>query len=135
MSDTESSNNINITDDEKLILTGRIYPAIQSCVGNRYKIILGYFIAIGFLLSMEKPKCPEILHKGTACYLAIVFSLFVVHNSINYYRNKKDQMKLEHYKPKNWVEKNYPGFSVVDVLSGLIMVAIILGGYFFLKNI
>lgn len=49
-----SEENKKISESEKTILTGRIYPAIQSCVNNRYKIIVGYFAVIGFILSARR---------------------------------------------------------------------------------
>jgi hypothetical protein len=40
-----------ISDSARLKLEGRIYPAIKSCVRNRYLIISGYLAYAGFLVS------------------------------------------------------------------------------------
>ena len=40
---------------KRTILSGRIYPTIQNCVNNRYKIVAGYIAVLGFLL--VKGKC------------------------------------------------------------------------------
>ena len=113
-----------ISDSEKVILTGRIYPAIQSCVGNRYKIIIGYFAIVGFLLVNE-----EILEKfikyNAAALLAAVFAAFVIHNFLNYWLNAKEQWKLEK------INKRFP---LVEFLSSAVMILFILGGYFVLKQ-
>ncbi len=112
-----------ISDSEKTILTGRIYPAIQSCVNNRYKIIVGYFAVVGFLLAVSDEKSEELIESGAASFLALIFSLFVVHNSVNYWRNSSDQSEHEH-KPKKR--------PLVDIFSSLIMVGLIWCGHFLL---
>ena len=119
--------NIEISDHDKSILTGRVYPAIQSCVSNRYKIIVGYFAIVGFLLINEE-KLKRFLDSGAAVFLAIVFTSFVIHNSVNYWLNAKEQRKLEN--PEKLDEK----FPVVDVFSSIVMTVLIWGAYVFLKN-
>ncbi len=112
-----------ISDSDKTILTGRIYPAIQSCVSNRYKIIVGYFVIVGFLL-INKEKLKEFIDSGTAVFLAIIFTIFVIHNSVNYWRNAQEQWKLEN------IDKNIP---IVDIFSSIVMMILIWGGYGFLR--
>ena len=113
-----------ISESEKTILTGRIYPAIQSCVSNRYKIIVGYFAIVGFLLVNEE-KLKRFIDSGAVVFLAIIFTILVVHNSTNYWLNAKEQFKLEK------INRKIP---VVDVLSSIVMTILIWGGYLFLKK-
>ncbi len=80
-------------DNEKTRLTGRIYPTIQSCVNNRYKIIVGYFAVVGFLL-VKVDVLKLFIKSGALVFLSIIFTLFVVHNSVNYWRNAKEQWEL-----------------------------------------
>ena len=113
-----------ITDLEKTILTGRIYPAIQSCVGNRYKIIIGYFAIVGFLLVNDEVLKRFVEYKAAAL-LAAVFTVFAIFNLVNYWFNAKDQWKLEGIKKK---------LPLVEFLSTVVMVALIWGGYFVLRQ-
>lgn len=113
-----------ITDLEKTILTGRIYPAIQSCVGNRYKIIIGYFAIVGFLLVNDEVLKRFVEYKAAAL-LAAVFMVFAIFNLVNYWLNAKEQWKLEGVKKK---------FPLVEFLSTVVMVVLIWGGYFVLKQ-
>jgi len=113
-----------ISDKNKTILTGRIYPALQSCVSNRYKIIVGYFAVVGFLL-IDKEKLKELIASGSVVFLAIIFTFFVVHNSVNYCLNAKEQQKREGQK-----EDKFP---LVDILSSVIMSILIWIGYCFLR--
>ena len=113
-----------VTDLEKTILTGRIYPAIQSCVGNRYKIIIGYFAIVGFLLVNDEVLKRFIEYKAAAL-LAAVFMVFAIFNLVNYWLNAKEQWKLEGIKKK---------FPLVEFLSTVVMVGLIWGGYFVLKQ-
>lgn len=91
---------------------------------NRYKIIVGYFAIVGFLLINEE-KLKRFIDSGAVVFLAIVFTIFVIHNSVNYCRNAKEQWKLEK------IEKKFP---VVDVFSGIVMTILIWVGYLFLKK-
>jgi len=115
--------NSEISDREKVILTGRIYPAIQSCVGNRYKIIVGYFAIVGFLL-FDNDKLKIFINSGGALFVAIIFTIFVIHNSYNYWRNARKQWILEK------VEEKIP---IVEIFSFLIMVILIWCGFIFLN--
>lgn len=114
-----------MTDSEKTILTGRIYPAIQSCVSNRYKIIVGYFAIVGFLLTINKETLKKFIDFNGAAFLAGVFTIFVIHNSVNYWGNAKEERELE---------KKDKKFPLVDVLSSIVITILIWGGYLFLKK-
>ena len=118
-------------DRSKTILTGRIYPAIQSCVANRYRILVGYFTVVGILLAWEKAKLKELVSSGAACLLTIVFTLFVIHNCINYCLNALEQRQLEQAKEKDHCRIQYVG---VEIVSSLIMLVVIWAGYWFLRS-
>ena len=113
----------DLTESDKSILTGRIYPAIQSCVGNRYKIIVGYFAIIGFVL-FDSTKLQLFLRSGGAVLTAIIFTLFVLHNTVNYWSNAKEQWRREQ------LEKRVP---LVELLSSIVMIVLIWGGFILLK--
>jgi len=83
--------NENLSDKNKMILTGRIYPAIQSCVNNRYKIVLGIFAYYGFIFTS---KLSTITCKVNF-FTSIIFTLFAGHNLWNYWANARDQKKYE----------------------------------------
>jgi hypothetical protein len=72
--------NNQISDKDKLILTGRIYPAIQSCVSNRYKIIVGYFAIVGIVF-FDSEKLKVFVESGGSLFVAIIFTAFVIHNA------------------------------------------------------
>jgi hypothetical protein len=86
-------------EKNKMILEGRIYPAIIICVNNRYKILLGIFVYYGFILRfIYLPG--EILNKINNSIIdllllnlivSIVFSIFVIHNLTNYIFTSTEQ--------------------------------------------
>lgn len=73
-------------------LEGRIYPAIKSCVNNRYKIITGIFSVYAFVKSSLNTN---IIAEKVSLYVAWVFTFFVIHNSFNYFFNAWEQYSLE----------------------------------------
>jgi hypothetical protein len=117
-----------ISDRTMSILTGRIYPAIQSCVSNRYKIVVGYFAVVGFLLGVDKEKLKELVETGSVTLLAIIFTLFVFHNLSNYWLNANEQQRLE--EPE---EQNKNKLPLLEIFSSAIMFILIWIGYCFLR--
>lgn len=117
-----------ISDRSKSILTGRIYPAIQSCVSNRYKIVVGYFAVVGFLLGVDKEKLKELVETDSVALLAIIFTLFVFHNPSNYWLNANEQQRLE--EPE---EQNKNKLPLLEIYSSAIMFILIWIGYCFLR--
>jgi len=79
-----------MTAKEKL--EGRIYPAIKSCVGNRYKIVTGIFSVYAFIKSSLNTN---IITGQVLPYVAWVFTFFTIHNSFNYFFNAWEQYNLE----------------------------------------
>jgi hypothetical protein len=76
------------------LLMGKIYPAIRSCVNNRYKIILGLFVYYAFIVKV--PNAIEPSSYREISYLAsAIFTLFVLLNSYNYWCNAREEMRLE----------------------------------------
>jgi hypothetical protein len=79
---------------DKIKLTGRIYPAIQKCVGNRYRILIGIFAYYGFLLT--KPSILSLFQTNKInLFVSIFFTLCICHNTYNYCANANDQHKIE----------------------------------------
>lgn len=80
-------------------LVGRIYPAIQSCVQNRYFIIIGIFAFYSFILTTGL-KSLEGRLRLIQLYGSIAFSVIIIFNSINYCINSADQYECEneHFK-------------------------------------
>ena len=75
-------------------LENRIYPAIKSCVSNRYKIVAGIFSLYAFIassLNMNK----EIINREVSLFAAWIFTFFVIHNAFNYFFNAWEQYDLE----------------------------------------
>ena len=101
--------NQNLRDINKTKLEGRIYPAIQSCVNNRYKIILGIFAYYGFIL-LQSGK-PWFLNIG--CWIhflnlvvSVIFTIFLIHNTANYLANASEQKEIEDKCGKNEMLQN-----------------------------
>ena len=117
-----------ISDRSKTILTGRIYPAIQSCVSNRYKIVVGHYAIVGFLLVLDKAKIKELVASGSVTLLAVIFTLFVFHNLSNYWLNANEQRTLEGLEKNG--ESNLP---LLEIFSSVIMLILIWVGYCFLR--
>lgn len=110
----------NISEDGKVMLTGRIYPAIQNCVNNRYKIILGYFLSIAFVLSNKFLNLPKTI--DGSLIVAVIFTIFVFINSTNYWLNAKAQWDLE-----STSNGKIPTF---DLFSSFVILVLIWGTYF-----
>ena len=111
--------NTEISDSEKTKLTGRIYPAIQNCVGNRYKIIVGYFAVVGVVL-FDREKLRIFVESGAAIFTAVIFTLFAVHNLINYWMNAIEQGECE---------KIYGRYPTMEISSSAVMLLLIWGGF------
>ncbi len=125
--------NTEIRDEDKTILNGRVYPAIQNCVNNRYKIIAGYIAILGFLLLADN-MVNRLIDSGALKFLPIIFTVFVLLNSINYYCNTREQIKLENGIMNVSVKSALKGSSL-DIVFSIMMWVFIWGGYCFLKAI
>ena len=123
-------NNDELSQKDKVILKGRIYPAIQACVSNRYKIVLGIFAYYSFIFTSEK------FFEKSGCYnvnllVSIIFTFFVLHNLWNYWRNAKEQKKIEDNIEMNW--KNYKNWPEMEIGFAFVTVVLIWGGYSLIK--
>jgi hypothetical protein len=114
-----------ISDSDKIKLTGRIYPAIQNCVGNRYKIIVGYFAVVGVVL-FDREKLRIFVESGAAVFTAVIFTLFAIHNLINYWMNAIEQEECE---------KTYKRCPTMEISSSAVMLFLIWGGFFWLYQL
>ena len=126
MDDRHNLNKI-FSEKAKFILNGRIYPAIKSCVNNRYKIVLSFFAFHAFILNADIDFI--IKHKPDIIFLgSILFSLFVIHNFINYAMNAHEECILE--------DRNYLGkwlkSSILEILFSVLMLTIIWIAHVFL---
>jgi uncharacterized membrane protein len=114
-----------MTDEDKFILRERIYPAIQSCVSNRYKIILGIFIYYGFILSNERIYQAYKTHPYFNLIPSIIFTIFIVHNFLNYHSNSKDRVKHEGGKETffymNLMEIIFGGATLILIWIGYVL--------------
>ena len=121
-----------MTEQDKFVLKERIYPGIQSCVSNRYKIILGIFIYYGFILSNERIYQAFKTHPWFNLIPSIIFTAFIFHNFVNYHFNSKDRIKHE------GVKEGFFYMNLIEIIFGitaliLIWIAYILFQYFALK--
>lgn len=86
---------------DHLKLTGRIYPAIKSCVDNRWKIMFALLAYYNFAYSSE-----FILTMRSAFKIDDVMSLiliiFIIQNLVNYYFNTKEQIIIDRNEKKRW---------------------------------
>ncbi len=115
------SGNVEITPKD--ILEKRIYPAIKSCVDNRQKIVAGIFAVYAFIKSSLNTGIKD---ASTFCFIAWIFTFFVLHNSINYYFNAKEQFKLE----KKGGNERVWTYMRAEGLFTIFMLLIIWLGYF-----
>jgi hypothetical protein len=118
-----------ISDSARLKLEGRIYPAIKSCVRNRYLIISGYLAYAGFLVSNPAIKQRIYGNLLREIFVPLVFLAFVIHNLFNYSSNNNEQAILEGAPPKSWIDGNR-----MEVASALISLVIFIVGFFLLKD-
>jgi hypothetical protein len=88
------ANHDDVFEQARLKLVGRIYPAIKSCVSNRYRILLGIFAFYSFIATTDlyegKPVKPWIFMGVSA-----IFTVFIVHNMLNYRKNAQEQYAAE----------------------------------------
>jgi hypothetical protein len=107
----------------KFILQGRIYPAIQACVNNRYKIILGVFAYYSFIFTSEKFRS-QVDIAGVNLLVSIIFSVFVGHNLVNYWMNAWEQCKIENDGRLTW--KDWP---IMEILFSAFTLVLIWGAH------
>lgn len=81
-------------DFQRFLLSERIYPAIKECVNNRYKILIGFFAYYAFITNTTNHAI-LINIVLIQVIIAIMFSVFIVFNYINYYLNTREQLILE----------------------------------------
>jgi hypothetical protein len=110
--------NHDLPERNKTILNGRVYPAIRACVNNRYKIVLGIFAYYSFIFTSD--KFFEI-HKTSNInlFVSIIFSIFVIHNLVNYWWNKKDQVKIEN---KGESKRKWPWLEILFSIATLFLI-------------
>lgn len=88
-------NNDNLSEKDKVILQGRIYPAIQSCVQNRYYLLLGIFAYYSFIFTSPEFQKKINANPEVSCLISLIFTVFIVHNLMNYWLNSIEQKEKE----------------------------------------
>jgi len=118
-------------EDTNLFLTGRIYPAIKSCVNNRYKIVLAFFAYYSFMLNSFILNSDyvggdiwKIWIRDVNPAASILFALFITLNSVNYFSNALEQYKFEGI-PIVWILKGKFKFSSIFVFVWRMKIEII----------
>ena len=79
---------------DQLKLSGRIYPAIISCVNNRWKIMLALFAYYSFAFRSDYFASFRIALPIDGIMTTILI-VFIIQNFINYYFNANEQIKIE----------------------------------------
>jgi hypothetical protein len=114
-----------ISDKDKFILQGRIYPILNTCINNRYKIILGIFAFYAFILNSNVGTIQKNLEE-IKLYGSIMFTLFIAFNSLNYFFNEIDKLNREKIKKDCWLWRNK-----MELIFAIISIAIVwLANYF-----
>jgi len=80
--------------ERKEILIGRIYPAIQSCVRNRFLFLLGIFTFYSFILTSTNKNVIDNFNK-IQNYGTVLFFLITLFNFLNYLFNSIEAFKIE----------------------------------------
>jgi hypothetical protein len=110
----------DITEKEKVILNGRIYPAIKACVNNRYKIVISFFAYYSFILNAEIKFITDNFGEIQLA-VSLLFTFFIIHNYINYGFNAWEEQKIEKRKHlKSWFFS-----SINEFIFGIIMIIVI----------
>ena len=78
-------------EDVKFQLQHRVYPAIKSCVNNRYLILTSIFAFFSFVLNSGEFKDENTIYH----YGAMFFTAIILLNAFNYSANAKEQYRLE----------------------------------------
>ncbi len=111
----------------KLMLKDRIYPAVKTCVNNRYRLYVGIFVYYGFVLNLIfglGKQLPLRLHFVVTCG----FVLFASHNLVNYWTNANEQLKYE--RPESGFFKSLS----MELIFFCIAVGFVLFAFFFTKK-
>ncbi len=113
-------------------LKGRIYPAIQSCVGNRYKILISFFAFYSFIMTSEISSIRNNFD-NIQKYASILFILLSGLNFYNYWRNAKEQWGIEN-NGKKYGWREWYNCIDVELFFFLIMVSLVFLFYCLIKD-
>jgi len=115
-------NTTNEFERNKMILQGRVYPAIQSCVNNRYKIILGIFAYYAFIFSSGR-FTEDIRGLFVNFLVSVIFTIFLIHNLVNYWLNNNEKCELEKKcDPEKKRESECPTMEIIFFVSVFILI-------------
>lgn len=117
-----------ISKSNEIKLYGRMYPAIRSCVDNRYKIVISLFAYYAFIINVKSGVVLSNI-KSIQIIMSLIFTFFVIFNYINYAKNSFDIQEIEQIeKPKNWLAR-----SILEFIFAFIMILIIWGAFCLIK--
>ena len=85
----------------KLILKGRIYPGILSCVNNRWRIFIGIFAYYSLQFTSYFNDGNKSISEINLL-ISWLFTGFILHNLFNYTANLKVERLLEEKRDINW---------------------------------
>ncbi len=122
-------NDLRANDIE--ILKGRIWPAIQSCVSNRYKILLSFFAFYSFIMKSTIISITD--RHDIQLYTSILFFILTIINSYNYSENSHEQWEKEHNQHRNRSWKEWFRCNDVEIAFFVIMMDLVVGGYFLIN--
>ena len=124
----------DITGKDKL--EHRIYPAIRSCISNRYKIVAGIFSLYAFIASSLNTN-KEIINQKVSYFAAWIFTFFVIHNASNYCFIAWEQYDLEGSpdNKKSPCQRIWHLFRVEGLFSIAILAIIWVGYYYIIKQL
>lgn len=117
---------------DEIKLTGRIYPAIQSCVQNRYYILIGIFTYYAFILGSNDNIYKNIITNNINIWISILFFLITILNGFNYIMNSRFQILIEE---KRITCKNFFKYNITELISDIIILLILGVAYFIIPLI
>ena len=94
----------DISENNKFILQGRIYPILTACVNNRYKIVLGFFAFYSFILNSDNNYISKNFDQ-IKVFGSIMFVLLTSFNSVNYFANSGEKSRMEGLRD-SWLSRN-----------------------------
>lgn len=113
--------------EPKIILEGRIYPAVKSCVRNRYLMLVGYISMYIYI----QTQLPDLLTNDLSKKAIFAFwMIIVVHNLLNYIFNAKEQYYVEKGIKFDWI--NWIRHTKMELIfSGIFLTLLIYTLWFF----
>lgn len=118
-------------------LTGRVYPAILSCMNNRYKIISGILIYYAFLISNPNTSAALLEDRFIGAIIPLFLFLFSLHNYTNYRANAIEQYKFEKEEWKYSELSPRQKFDILDmeIYTLILTITLLYSGYLYITGL